>query len=75
MHRFYGKAYSYKGKIIGVCSLFGAKNLYVIGTLDPKTDAMTLCKPMFTKPEQGQNILDEWAESEGLPQAQKGDEE
>ena len=65
MNRFYGKTYSYQGKVIGVCR-FLCNKLYVICTYDPQTGESKNFRPMFTNADEGQEKLDEFAQEEGL---------
>ncbi|MBQ3447635.1 MAG: hypothetical protein IJG37_08340 [Synergistaceae bacterium] len=65
MMKFYGRTYSYRGKVIGVCS-FLCNKLFTIGTYDPSTEECVRYKPIFTDAAEGQSKLDEFAQEEGL---------
>lgn len=67
--KFYGKAYSHKGKIIGVCDLPGVLGQFVIAKHDTQTDTLTFCELSFNDPDIAQDLIDTLAKGKGLPEA------
>lgn len=65
---FYGKAYSYRGKIFGVMP-FLCDKLFTIASYDPETGECLKYWPMFRNAQEGQIELDEWAQEEKLSEA------
>ena len=65
MSRFYGKAYRYRDKVIGVCNTIG--DGYMIGHVKPSGSLRRVkILPLFNSAEEGQKCLDEFARSRGL---------
>ena len=70
--KFFGKAYRYKDKIIGVCPTLD-KNTFMIGTVK-KTGSLQRIKsknfPLCSSIEEAQKNLDEYASKNGLLEVQ-----
>ena len=70
MNGFYGKAYRYKDKVIGVCNTL-SDELYMIGHFKPsgnlKREKIPL--PLFRSIKEAQKALDEFAKARGLAEA------
>ena len=65
MSRFYGKAYKYKDKVIGVCNTIG--DGFMIGHVKPSGSLRRVkILPLFDSVEEGQKALDEFAAARGL---------
>ncbi len=71
MSRFYGKAYEYKDKKIGVCNTI-SDGLYMIGHIKPSGSLKRVkILPLFLKVSEAQKALDDFAEARGLPEVQE----
>ena len=69
MSRFYGKAYKYKDKVIGVCNTIG--DGFMIGHVKPSGSLRRVkILPLFDSVEEGQKALDEFAAARGLLEVQ-----
>lgn len=64
-----GRTYDYNGRILGVCNILCNK-LYVLGLYDPKTEKLTLNRPLTPKGKKLQAKLDELARECGLQEVQ-----
>lgn len=70
MNGFYGKAYRYKDKVIGVCNTL-SDELYMIGHIKPSGSLKRVkVLPLFLKTEDAQKALDEFAKARGLAEVQ-----
>ena len=66
MSRFYGKAYKYKDKVIGVCNTI-SDGLYMIGHIKPSGSLKRVkMLPLFLKVSEAQKALDEFAKARCL---------
>ncbi len=71
MSRFYGKAYRYKDKTIGVCNTI-SDGLYMIGHIKPSGSLKRVkVLPLFLKVSEAQKALDDFAKARGLSEAQE----
>ena len=71
MSRFYGKAYKYKDKVIGVCNTI-SDGLYMIGHIKPSGSLKRVkILPLFLKVSEAQKALDDFAKARGLWEAQE----
>lgn len=70
MSRFYGKAYRYKDKVIGVCNTLSDEP-YMIGHIKPSGSLKRVkVLPLFLKIEEAQKALDDFASARGLAEVQ-----
>ena len=70
MSRFYGKAYRYKDKTIGVCNTI-SDGLYMIGHIKPSGSLKRVkILPLFLNVSKAQKALDEFAKAKGLKEVQ-----
>lgn len=71
MSRFYGKAYRYKDKTIGVCNTI-SDGLYMIGHIKPSGSLKRVkILPLFLKVSEAQKALDDFAKARGLGEVQE----
>ena len=71
MSRFYGKAYKYKDKVIGVCNTI-SDGLYMIGHIKPSGSLKRVkILPLFLKVSEAQKALDDIAKARGLWETQE----
>ena len=71
MSRFYGKAYKYKDKVIGVCNTI-SDGLYMIGHIKPSGSLKRVkMLPLFLKVSEAQKALDDFAQARGLWEVQE----
>lgn len=70
MTGFYGKAYRYKDKVIGVCPTL-SRERFMIGYIKPSGSYKRMVPlPLFGSTEEAQVRLDEYARERGLSEAQ-----
>ena len=70
MSRFYGKAYKYKDKVIGVCNTI-SDGLYMIRHIKPSGSLKCVkILPLFLKVSEAQKALDKFAKAKGLQEVQ-----
>ena len=66
MSRFYGKAYRYKDKVIGVLTTLN-DGMFMTGYIKPSGSFKRIkILPLFLKADEAQKALDEFAQSRGL---------
>lgn len=66
MNGFYGKAYRYKDKTIGVCNTL-TDDVFMIGHIKPSGSLKRVkILPLFLKVSEAQKALDEFAKARGL---------
>ena len=71
MSRFYGKAYRYKDKVIGVLTTLN-DGVFMTGYIKPSGSFKRIkILPLFLKAEEAQKALDEFAQARGLSEAQE----
>ena len=69
MSRFYGKAYRYKDKVIGVCNTL-REGVYRIGACTTGGHTRIKVFPLFATVQAAQHELDTYALFKGLPEVQ-----
>ena len=71
MNRFYGKAYKYKDKVIGVCNPLN-EDIFMIGHIKPSGSLKRVkILPLFLKVSEAQKALDDFAKARGLWEVQE----